>query len=112
MNGDNEVEELCKDESCPFTPSSLLALALVSALLHDVCDHKYLSPTTSASQETFLESTYGAAEVKLIKDVRSNVSYSKEVSGKLSAELPLYTNYVRDVVSDADKIEALGPTGE
>ena len=102
------------DEFLSFSFRSL-TIRSVAALLHDVCDHKYISKGDhSIAQEDFLSSTYTPYEADFIKLVIDSVSYSKENKGKLETTFASMTplqRFVRDVVSDADKIEALGEIG-
>lgn len=91
-------------------------LALICALLHDVPDHKYdHSGDLRARVLAFLESDVDLrAHATDIMWVVDNVSYSKEVKSA-GANLLLHAGdsigLVRDVVSDADKIVALGRKG-
>ena len=92
----------------------------LAAMLHDVCDHKYVDvsrPSGAAALQRmaeFLSShTASRVEADAVHTIIANVSYSKEKSGKYdperSLEEPLRT--LRDIVSDADKLEAIGATG-
>jgi len=104
-----------------------LRLVLIAAWLHDVADHKYVSedPTLLLKLEGFLDRLSReegdpelAKEVKLVID---HISYSKE--NRLRKErfggnhvdwemiLPAHLIEVRDIVSDADKLEAIGMIG-
>ena len=87
-----------------------------SALLHDVCDHKYkISETFEEAFHEFIlndvcHGNKGAADI--ISIIIEFVSYSKEKKGFLKqANLPVPIMTLRDVVSDADKLEALGEMG-
>jgi HD superfamily phosphodiesterase len=81
-----------------------------AAMLHDVCDHKYteLSITPEALKMFCIEHL-GADDCERVLAIIDNVSYSKEVKGKLK-DLGS-DNVFRDIVSDADKLEAIGVVG-
>lgn len=84
-------------------------LVVLTALLHDVRDHKYKDIISHDEMVAFLESQYykNDQRIQIILDIIDNVSFSKEVSGKLKIfDFPY--NIYRDAVSDGDKIEALG----
>ena len=81
-----------------------------SALLHDVCDHKYTSSITKDELFRFIEENLNHEKAKHVLSIIDNVSYSKEAKGKLTTLQEPYQTY-RDVISDADKIEALGEVG-
>ncbi len=86
-------------------------LVMISALCHDVCDTKYLDRGSITKDElkTFIQSVY-PEEVENIMLIIENISYSKENKGLLQI-LPQPYQYYRDVVSDADKLLAIGKTG-
>ena len=82
-----------------------------AALLHDVRDHKYPHISISLDELTqFLIQFVGFHNMARVMDIIDNVSYSKQVAGKLK-KLPEPDARYRDYVSDADKIEALGSVG-
>lgn len=77
------------------------------ALLHDVRDHKY---TSSISEEKFLQfviSGLGQKRASIVINVIDNVSYSKQIKGLRKNVCQPYL----DIISDADKLEAIGPIG-
>lgn len=92
-----------------FTPWFFIS---VSALLHDVCDHKY-EDGSERLLRNFIEKicarNYSAVQV--IFDIIDNVSFSKENKGLMNTKLPSDVVYLRNVVSDADKLEAIGEVG-
>jgi uncharacterized protein len=81
-----------------------------TALLHDVCDHKYTSTITKEDLFRFIEENLGTEKAKHVLNIIDNISYSKEAKGKLITLQEPYQTY-RDIISDADKIEALGEVG-
>jgi HD superfamily phosphodiesterase len=91
--------------------------AITAAWLHDIADHKYDS---DGSLQALLD-TFGNKHIwnyPEIKQVIKYISYSSE-NRALLAGTPLdypkilgaYYAQIRDIVSDADKLEALGATG-
>lgn len=100
-----------------------LLLLQLAALSHDVLDHKYFAPTALGQHEkaemrlAMVASLRGlplgpevVEDVCLISD---NISLSKELEGRLQhAELAdRGLSLLRDLVSDADKLDALGVGG-
>lgn len=92
--------------------------ALIVAWLHDVCDHKYHDDELELKLAHFLQIICDDAEhASMILKTIEHISYSKENKAIL-AGTPLdfktiLGDYaiVRDIVSDADKLEALGLIG-
>jgi uncharacterized protein len=79
-------------------------------MLHDVCDHKYTASISKASLAEFIFSELPAEKAKVVIDIINNISFSQEVNDKrvtLAAPYDIYQN----IVSDADKLEALGQVG-
>ena len=91
--------------------------AITAAWLHDIADHKYDS---DGSLQALLD-TFGNKHIwnyPEIKQVIKYISYSSENRALLAgtpldypAILGAYYSQIRDIVSDADKLEALGATG-
>jgi len=91
--------------------------AITAAWLHDIADHKYDS---DGSLQALLD-TFGNKHIwnyPEIKQVIKYISYSLENRALLAgtpldypAILGAYYAQIRDIVSDADKLEALGATG-
>lgn len=90
----------------------LLEDVLITSWLHDVADHKYCENTNLESiLENFLQSFENA---KLYKDIIDRISYSNEVkngSSNWKNILGINGLLVRNIVSDADKIDAIGENG-
>ncbi|KAJ1431264.1 hypothetical protein B484DRAFT_347321, partial [Ochromonadaceae sp. CCMP2298] len=89
------------------------------ALLHDVSDHKYdPEGKMMGKMREILSSFFSSEEVQLVMDIIERMSYSKENKAILKG-LPLDWEeklgpqgcLVRDIVSDADKLEAIGLIG-
>ncbi len=86
-------------------------LASAIAYLHDVPDHKYYENPDEIynSIRYMLQRSMFSEHTEIIIDIINNISYSKEKKGLLK-DLGDW-NFLRDIVSDADKIEALGWIG-
>merc|ERR1712133_340185 len=95
IRDENVKSQLEKMNSKNFEAEKILFAA---AWLHDIFDHKYTT-----------EEEAKAGQLK-IKSFLENVSYSKEKKGKLE-KLQFPTSYLRDIVSDADKLDAIGYAG-
>lgn len=130
-------EELLSAAALP----TALARAVAVAMLHDVNDHKYERPdgSLSAGLEAFVasrlcsggavdnfasllfpaaaaepEMSSPAAQSAVLMAAISAISYSKEKKGGMRyfvATLGPAWTHVRDVCSDADKLEAIGRAG-
>ena len=105
---------ICKYEN--ITNERDIKIILVSALGHDIWDHKYVS---SISEEIFkkrfdkdlMELGFLAADRDLIVRIIDNISFSKEYLMRQNGEtfnLEVPEERLRNIVSDADKLEALG----
>jgi HD superfamily phosphodiesterase len=101
-------------------------ICITCAWLHDVCDHKYdPSDELTDKLKRFLDDIFTNVELTdLIVNIIDRISYSKEnkeyVKGVTYDNLDWHTvlvyngkSYVeiRNIVSDADKLEALGEIG-
>lgn len=98
---------------------------VVVAMLHDVEDHKYVPPGTNQDKATTttvraflaeLEKSLGqeCLDSELVLKAIAAVSFSSEKKKGprwFQSELPCDWLYVRDVVSDADKLQAIGSEG-
>lgn len=94
-------------------------LVITVGFLHDVIDHKYdpekkLVPI----MHDFLAQYYDETDVQLIINIIDRISYSKENNArkqnkKLDWQEVLGDTgcFIRDIVSDADKLEAMGKIG-
>lgn len=90
----------------------LFKLITLSSLLHDTIDHKYKNNLDAKINKLnlFLIDNYGC-EWPDVKWIINNISYSKEVKIGYPLHENRWIRLARDVVSDADKIEALGERG-
>jgi 5'-deoxynucleotidase YfbR-like HD superfamily hydrolase len=109
-------------EKCAVTAeTTAVPRIIVVAMLHDVNDHKYdLDGTLNTKVEEFLKfieesepAEFGLTQKELLQAIVS-ISYSKEKKNGMrwfEEKLPVDWVYVRDVVSDADKLTAIGLAG-
>jgi uncharacterized protein len=92
----------------PFYHDDILQFA---CLLHDVCDHKYDNTLSKEDLHKFIrEHMVDEEKADVVIDIINNISYSQEVKG-LRKTVPLPWTIYQDIVSDADKLEALGHVG-
>lgn len=91
-------------------------ICLVSAMVHDIIDSKYISDEILLKQledEIFqiVKKEYGENIAQNVLIIINNISYSKEYKNGY----PILNNerlqLMRNIVSDADKIESLGNFG-
>ena len=95
-------------------------IILISSIAHDIWDHKYskdIEKTNKLKDEfiTILSSyNYTNTTINDIIKIIDNISFAKEFKLRNSGSsliLPESINYLRNIVSDADKLEALGIEG-
>jgi len=96
---------------------SLMLDAITVAWLHDIADHKYDHDGT-LEQRLDAFGTANISNYNEIKQVIKYVSFSTEnkaiIAGtplNFPAILGVYYAHIRDIVSDADKLEAIGIVG-
>lgn len=100
-----------------YTDNNIREMVYICAWLHDVNDHKYDHDNTLTNTiYEFLSSTllYDDTKIALILNIISRVSFSKEVKTGSDDWLSVLGEIgvlVRDIVSDADKLEAIGKSG-
>lgn len=94
-----------------------------AAMLHDVLDHKYCDTATPEGRaavqrrDSFLEGLLRPEEVAAVVAIVDHVSFSKEDKALKRGgsspwlELAPHIQTLRHVVSDSDKIEAIGEVG-
>lgn len=109
---------ILKDNNIPHSHGDVEYLILV-AWLHDVFDHKYPN-IESAKKKTrdWIQTLNLEINTDLVFDIIERISYSKEMNDIHSGDIKNWESIlgkngtkIRDIVSDADKIEALGDIG-
>ena len=91
--------------------NDLLEMITYSTLLHDTIDHKYpvdLEIKMQKLDDFLAQKLDRATDVKWIID---NISYSKEVKFGYPSHPNNLVQLARDIVSDADKLDAIGMLG-
>lgn len=109
LYGDNTSQEY----------TELYVLTTCSALLHDVYDHKYdHDGKLKQIFDNFIVENFSEKNAKNIENVIDNVSYSKQNKAMMNGTFKGFDKILtpdeciaRNIVSDADKIEAIGKEG-
>ncbi|GAB7340668.1 hypothetical protein MBLNU457_7060t2 [Dothideomycetes sp. NU457] len=86
----------------------------LTALLHDICDHKYAKPGESAENmiaETLLQHDAPVELAMKVQLLAKNVSYSNEMKNKRVVTAILEANPELAIVQDADRLDAIGAIG-
>ena len=90
-------------------------LVACASLLHDAIDHEYADKyfTNIKKIEKFLDenSTHDKSFKDDMKWILDNVSYSKEIKSGYKFHKNKWVQLVRNIVSDADKLQSLGING-
>lgn len=86
-------------------------IIIYSAILHDVCDHKYPNSISVEVRDNFIIESLGIEKARKVKLIIDNVSYSKESKGLCDKIEDEDTAFYLDVIRDADRLEALGSEG-
>jgi HD superfamily phosphodiesterase len=96
----------------------IASLITAVSLFHDIADHKYgHSDDQIQGMKCELLKHFDASEVDLIFLIIDRISYSKEAKMRKKGITPTWEELghegriVRDIVSDADKLEAIGVIG-
>ena len=95
---------LIAKEELPDYDDDILQYA---CLLCDVCDHKYANALPKFELHKYISQQLCEEKAQVVIDVVDNMSFSQEVK---CLHKKLETPY-QDIVSDADKLEALGEGG-
>ena len=106
-----------------FTPHVRKMVQAV-AQFHDIADHKYVADPGSCGIQEELSKYFSEQESAVLMKAIDAVSYSKELKLRKATENPCepvdfvellqqgdHFALVRDIVSDADKLEAIGSIG-
>ena len=87
-------------------------LLMNSALLHDVCDHKYPNSIRREKLDEYIVQSVGEEKAKDVNFIIDNVSFSKEDKARKGlaekVEVPERLKLYLDAVRDADRLEAIG----
>ena len=111
--------DLCK--SMNISDYNTLFKIETASLLHDAWDHKYVNDTSLIKKQVrdkLLLIYFSEHDIKDIFIIIDNVSFSKEIKQRNSDTVLISNNLnlkhlqqMRDIVSDADKLEMLGKHG-
>ncbi len=83
---------------------------IMAAYLHDVCDHKYDNSEEKQNRlYEYINQNSTEKEATVIIDIIENMSFSKQRDLK-TKDLGIY-QILLNIVSDADKLEAIGQVG-
>lgn len=80
------------------------------AMLHDVCDHKYPESIDKKELSKFIKNNFSLLLEPIVMKIIDNVSFSKE-DKNLQEKLPEPYDLYLTVITDADRLEALGSVG-
>jgi HD superfamily phosphodiesterase len=95
-------------------------IVIIASLAHDIWDHKYLSSKCEGEKlkldfiKILRNYDYDDKTINIIISIIDNISFSKEIvlrNKNKKLELPKNILKLRNIVSDADKLEALGEEG-
>ena len=113
-----QIWDIEKEKHPDLNINRISHLITAVALLHDVADHKYgdIEKQTELMRNE-LQKYFEGHDVLLILEVINKISYSKEAKIRQKGVIPTWEELgpegkvVRNVVSDADKLEAIGIIG-
>jgi len=103
-----------------ITDSYRLIKIEAAALFHDLWDHKYVNPSSMEYKRTrdkfkyeLKRRLFSDQEIKDIEIIINNISLSREMELRSTDSLLSlkHLQLMRDIVSDADKLEMLGISG-
>lgn len=91
-----------------------VSVCVAAAILHDTVDHKYCTAEEQAVRWSRIEGVleehgWSSVQQAVIRGIMDNMSYSKQRDGKAEDLGP--HQWMCDLVSDADKLDALGEVG-
>ena len=85
-------------------------ILMYASMLHDVCDHKYPNSIKEEELMKFIVGKLGKKNAIRVMNIINNISFSKQV--KDLRKKPIYPDCMYlDIVSDADRLEAIGQIG-
>ncbi|ODM17363.1 hypothetical protein SI65_07038 [Aspergillus cristatus] len=100
----------CQDGGIEYDP----IIVFLSALLHDIGDHKYIKTGESATAQIATILSKAGASPSLTQKVRtiaSNISYTTEIKDPARLQGILQHHRELGIVQDADRLDAIGATG-
>jgi HD superfamily phosphodiesterase len=106
---------ICQRENIKDEKS--IRLIVLAALGHDIWDHKYVASDKEAEElrirfaKDINELGFLAMDIDLLLRIIDSISFSKEFAMRQEGgefDLEHHEERLRDIVSDADKLEALG----
>ena len=114
----NSIKILLKLDDLSLLTENNYKLIVFTSWLHDISDHKYDSNGKLKSiRDNFIKYFCNDSETNLIIDIIESISYSKEKK-EIDRGTPIdwkkkFGEYqlIRNIVSDADKLEAIGKIG-
>lgn len=92
------------------TENMELDILTYASMLHDVCDHKYPESIKKEKLIEFINQELDEQKCKRVIKIIDNISFSKQIKG-LRETLKYPDNIYLDIISDADKLEAIGQIG-
>lgn len=95
-----------------YNYNRLVTMIIFASLLHDAIDSKYPTDLEMKKKEVanFLYAKC-SADFHNIQWIIDNISYSKEKKNGYPVQYDPVVQFARDIVSDADKLEAIGEVG-
>lgn len=87
-------------------------MIMYATLLHDTIDHKYTNNLNEKISKLNNFLIQRNKYTKYVEWIINNISYSKEFKSGYPIHIDTRVNLARDIVSDADKLEAIGQIQE
>lgn len=103
-----------KYRSTVFLSHSQYSLLILSRLMHDIGDHKYVQQGENPEKqiaETLLEYGVDATMAMKVQLVAKNVSFSNEIKNPRMMKAVLEQHPELAIVQDADRLDAIGAIG-
>jgi len=104
----NDPNILCNVDSTSPRNIKMIFDVVFIAMLHDVCDHKYSESISVTELDACCKTI--STESDMYMSIIDNISWSKEKKGSRQLFDDYWTT-ILNIVSDADRIEAIGHVG-